>query len=108
MSPRSTATPSFPTGGVILVIFSILIGVQLLGGDLTGRILSWYDHFKPAANPTLNNAGQTAALQPATAGQLGGPLGVGTFLPVNPTPATVAPVQSGPLGQGLLLPGGQQ
>lgn len=102
---RSTSTPSFPTGGVIVVILAALIIVQLIGGDLTGRILSWYDHFKPAST---SNAGSSGALQPATAGQLGGPLGVGTFLPVNPTPATVAPTQNGPLGQGLLLLGGQQ
>lgn len=105
---RSTSTPSFPTGGVIVVILAVLIIVQLIGGDLTGRILSWYDHFKPAANTTLNNAGQTAALQPATAQQLGGPLGVGTFLPVNPGSVAPTPTPAGPLGQGLFLPGGQQ
>lgn len=98
---RSTSTPSFPTGGVIVVILAVLIIVQLIGGDLTGRILSWYDHFKPAAT---SNAGSSGALQPATASQLGGPLGVGTFLPVNPGSVAPAPVQSGPLGKGLLLP----
>lgn len=97
----STATPSFPTGGVIIVVLAVLIIVQLIGGDLTGRILSWYDHFKPTA--TASNV-STGALQPATAQQLGGPLGVGTFLPVNPGNVAPAPVQSGPLGKGLLLP----
>lgn len=84
MSP-TRSTPGFPVGGVIVVIVGALIIVQLIGGDLTGRLLSWYDHLKPAATSgTLNNAGQQANLQPVTPSQVGGPLGAGVFLPKAP------------------------
>jgi hypothetical protein len=74
----------------------------------------------------ISDSGAGSGPTGATAAQLGGPLGVGTFLPGLSAPSAptsagplgagafipsgpaLTPQTGGPLGQGLFLPGGQQ